>query len=175
MIISIIGRMGVGKSYLTSILKKKVNMSTNIKFAQPLYDIQDYVYNRCGLQLTMEKDRKLLQIVGTEWGRNKDANLWTNLWKDSVQLAITHKQLVFNDDCRFLNEAKAVKDMGGVIIKVDGPQRGECVENTRHKSELEIDLIVPDFTIMNWGDHDELDARVETVLLPWLKEKGIKL
>jgi hypothetical protein len=146
-LIAFTGSMGTGKSTAVQYLKdlnieKRVDL---VKFAAPLYDIQEVVYNRIKAAHTrpetFTKDRKLLQWLGTEWGRSIDANLWVNLWKAEVK-SISDKYpdaVIVCDDCRFDNEAKAVREMGGKIIKIISTKSGERIDTKagikQHSSE----------------------------------------
>jgi len=58
---------------------------------------------------------------------------------------------VICDDCRFLNEAEAVRELGGHVIKINKLHNGhaESESGKSHASEKEIDLIQGDFVINN--------------------------
>lgn len=125
-IIGFTGKMGAGKSACANLLSNLItehNKEAQVKifkFAQPLYDIQRYAYERINRDMKGEKDRKLLQFLGTDWGRSIDENLWVNLWRIEVR-TYTFKynyNYVINDDLRFDNEAEQVVAMGGVIFEV---------------------------------------------------------
>ena len=83
--------------------------------------------------------RKLLQLLGTEAGRNIiHPNIWVNA------LFANYKKIAYNWDCdgnttvegypkwiitdvRFPNEAQAIKDRGGIVIRVNrNKQCGSC-------------------------------------------------
>ena len=60
-----------------------------LKFADPLYEMQAEIYKIAGLKHNSNtKDRKLLQLLGTDWGRNtKFPNIWGwATWKDRWNL-----------------------------------------------------------------------------------------
>ena len=40
------------------------------------------------------------------------------------------------DDCRFLNEAKAIKEWGGLVVRLDRPQAGAVGGVIGHASEV---------------------------------------
>lgn len=154
MIIGLIGKMGVGKSTAANFLLDHIPESKLVKFAQPLYDLQDLIYNRLNLTLEGAKDRKLLQLLGTDWGRNTISDtIWLDQWVSEV-----NKQNVpiICDDCRFENEASVVKEMGGIIIKIEGEQRGDEMVSKGHASEKDVDTIKADYIITNTGSISEL-------------------
>lgn len=127
--------------------------------------------------------RKLLQFIGTECGRKLiHPNIWVNatmvdykyLWKS------TGKELVLpkseyedsNDittpnwiitDTRFPNEAKAIKDRGGIIIRVERPN---MISNDNHSSETSLDNYTNfDAIIINDGSIEYLINAVKTLLI----------
>jgi dephospho-CoA kinase len=84
-LIAFTGQMGSGKSTAVSTLREFAdNPVHNIKFAQTLYDIQNYIYERIESVYKRPedfiKDRKLLQWIGTEWGRG---TISESLWVDT--------------------------------------------------------------------------------------------
>lgn len=90
-IIAFSGGYGSGKSTAATTLDETfLNQPIFlVKFAQPLYNIQEYMYSTIARvhsrPADFVKDRKLLQWIGTEWGRGVDENLWVNVWKDAVE------------------------------------------------------------------------------------------
>lgn len=76
--------------------------------------------------------RWAMQTLGTEWGRDCiDNELWTALWTNRAQDCIRAGGRVVVDDCRFANEATMVRQLGGIVIRING--RGGI--GSRHKSE----------------------------------------
>lgn len=86
--------------------------------------------------------RQFLQNYGTDLFRGNDPNYWVKKWVESITQATTDFILV--DDLRFMNEAAAVKSVGGVIIRIIRPSVGD---SDGHASEMEMDLIHADYTI----------------------------
>ena len=64
-------------------------------------------------------------------------------------------------DCRFPNEAEAIKDRGGIIIRVDRP--GVEPVNA-HPSETALDNLDFDYRIANVSDLVALKQTVEVLL-----------
>lgn len=87
--------------------------------------------------------RSLLQNYGTNVRRHDDPNYWVTKWVGKVEPLLPEYDVVV-DDVRFLNEAKAVKSLGGKIIRIE---REGLTSNDTHISELEMDQITPDRTI----------------------------
>lgn len=172
MILALTGKMGSGKSTVVKTLSVMPSEEiVLVKFAQPLYDMQDSIYEIIEdvyqRPSNFVKDRKLLQLLGTEWGRNTISDtLWVDIWKREVRYIIeNHPQyLVVCDDLRFDNEAEVVKELGGKIIQIntDDPTRSNRVDTSQasHKSEQGIDKKYVDYTLVNNGTLEELQRSV---------------
>lgn len=100
--------------------------------------------------------RKFMQNYGTDLRRKDDLEYWTKKWTNESYNYIN----ICVDDCRFLNEAKAVKDRNGIIVRIT---RDGLPEST-HESEKEMDNIVSDFDIDNNGTIKELHDKIDVVL-----------
>ena len=109
--ISFCGKAGSGKDISVKYLIDKYG-GEKIYFSKPIYDILYYAQNLCGFKL--EKDRKFLQWVGTEWGRNINPNIWVELAVKDIPI----KGNVYVSDVRFLNEFYTLKKQGFINIKM---------------------------------------------------------
>lgn len=81
--------------------------------------------------------REVMQIIGTEWFRTMQPNVWADatirkIQKDRPDLSII-------DDCRFPNEVEAIKKAGGVVIKLN-----RNLYHSEHISEKSLDEEVYD-------------------------------
>lgn len=156
MIIALSGKMGSGKTTTYDLLKDRLGAKLVLcKFAQPLYDAQNYLYKEFGFGHPETKDRKLLQWLGTDWARSKDDQVFVKIWKQKAQAFSNSGFVVVCDDCRFLNEAEAVRSIGGKIVKIN-KKHGNSAESesgTNHASEMEIDQIKGDYIF----DNDTID------------------
>lgn len=165
MIIALSGPMGVGKSTAFQALKDiGGNYCHLIKFAQPLYDAQEFLYKRISTVYARPedfvKDRKLLQWIGTEWGRDTiSKTLWVDIWKEAAA-KYEPDAIVVCDDCRFDNEAEAVHSLGGLVVQLKGPSRRADDGIVAHKSEAGISPLLVDEIITNNGDLDSLKASI---------------
>ena len=101
--------------------------------------------------------RSLLQGMG-DYLRSKNPNIFI----DSILVGDTSNLII--SDCRFPNEAKAVKTRGGIVIKVVRPDAK--VEDS-HQSETRIDEIVPDIIIENNSDLKALQGDVSALVELW--------
>lgn len=164
MIIGFTGKMGVGKSTAISEIDLVASCPVKlVKFAQPLYDIQEFAYERISSVLArpedFKKDRKLLQWLGTEWGRGLREDLWVQIWTTRA-LYLSSKNVVVCDDVRFDNEAETIKALGGVVVHILGPSRGADIGIASHKSEAGISPSLVDYVLTNEGDEDDFKDRV---------------
>lgn len=101
--------------------------------------------------------RRLLQKGGTEGGRDVfGQDIWVKTWANTADALLEADYAVCVSDMRFLNEAAAVRDLGGQVWRVHRPgtAAGE------HLSESELDEIVPDKVIRNTGSLEDLTRRV---------------
>ena len=106
-------------------------------------------------------NRELLQVVGTDMCRR----VYDNLWIHSV-FKEGDKHLVFID-VRFQNEAKAIKDRGGLIIKIE---RGFAPNKIEHVSEQPLPDELIDLTIVNNGTREELRNELLGYMAPKIEE-----
>lgn len=134
--IAFAGRMGVGKDEAVSYLIRRYG-GTKISFATPLYDIMHYAQKRCGFNV--EKDRKFLQYIGTDWARARDPDVWINLALKSVP----NEGHCYISDLRFVNELETLKMNGWTCVKiVRGRQKERQGSGSSiHSSETNLDNI----------------------------------
>lgn len=106
--------------------------------------------------------REYLQWYGTEAHRKVFGD---NFWTEQVDLNHIGR-LVMVTDCRFPNEAEAVRAAGGFVVQVKGPPE---VENTGdgHASEQPLPFDLVDFLILNTDRGDNfrrLDEQVSQLI-----------
>lgn len=97
--------------------------------------------------------REFLQKLGTEGLRNNlHENVWVNALFSEFDSA-SSKWLV--TDVRFQNEADAIKNLGGIVVRID---RG--MDTGTHASETSLDDYKFDYTINNKGSLYDLVKEV---------------
>lgn len=100
-------------------------------------------------QLCGKSTRHAMQTLGTEWGRNCiDENFWVQA---TLRQAMALGKAVISD-VRFANEAQAIREAGGKVIRVVRDIADNNGDN--HPSEV-MDFDV-DHTIFNNGTIDQL-------------------
>jgi hypothetical protein len=102
--------------------------------------------------------RALMQNYGTEVRRKDDPDYWVKEWGKK---SFSGHNIVC-DDVRFLNEAQAVRDLGGIIIRL---VRTDITTGGEHVSETEQLQIPADHTItVGPGEHEKLYTALDTIM-----------
>jgi len=178
-----VGKAGAGKSYSANFLIKKYGFGVS-KFAYPVYMIAEKYFNM------KIKDRKLLQVIGTDAGRDLiDQDIWVKRFIEDMNI-IARTALILNrpvpkfvsDDCRFPNEHVILSQLGfvGIYIDVSDEIRskrlvgrdGSSQENTlNHKSETLIDTFKDDLIKVDGSGSLEESFRKLNALLQTLVNK----
>jgi DNA polymerase III delta prime subunit len=178
------GKMGVGKSTAIQCLKRELEGTNTqvhlVKFAQPLYDIQEFVYNRISSvhkrQEDFTKDRKLLQWLGTDWGRDTiSQTLWIDIWKAEVNVLnkLYPNDIIICDDVRFDNEAETIYSLNGSVVKITSHETEKRIDTKtgicNHASEAGIWNQYIDYEIENNGSISDFNNKLTRMY----KEFGI--
>jgi hypothetical protein len=188
-IIALSGIKGCGKSIASDHINKlynchKLSFSTPLKNAiseifdfrnNECYDInkKEIIDHRWGIS-----PRELMQKIGTEVFRGKikeilpDLNMpYDNIWISNMYFRIRdieelHKFSIFKyntyviDDCRFEDEYKFIKNLGGYVIKIN---RNESIYTGKdtHESEKGCSF---DFEIDNNYSIEEFKIRIDNLI-----------
>jgi hypothetical protein len=134
---------------------KKLNPILDCELGMPF--TLDLALTRYGAEKTKEdypEYRRLLQVMGTEVGRDMFGD---NFWVDQALREVQDDDLAVFTDCRFPNEAQAIKDRGGVVWRVERPGFGPV---NGHASETSLDDWDFDGIIQNNGTLDDLTYKV---------------
>jgi hypothetical protein len=171
MLILLVGNIGCGKTTAANILVNHFNF-VEYTFASPLKEFalsigfkkQD-VYGTQEEKNTVNQEfgisgRQFMQRFGTDIMRENSQLLFgdyvENIWVKAMELKIKaseNKNIVVSDG-RFLVEAKLIKDMGGVIVRL---RRGESFFASNHASEIELNNIVADVEYCNDGSMEDME------------------
>lgn len=150
MIIGLSGKMGTGKSTLANYIQNSMHKSAVVKIAGLLYELQDMIYEKLEMVVAGEKDRPLLIALGMRF-REMDENFWTSKAMNKAKELSQQGYTVIIDDIRFPNEAKAVEDAGGLLVRIEGLQRGPnlTVEAMTSVTETALDVYPFEYRISN--------------------------
>ena len=161
------GNAGTGKDSATIYLRNaKPDRVCTMAFADPIRSIgQIFGFTMEQMTDRQQKEsvdkfwgitpRKFMQLVGTEMFRNQwREDVWVELLKHRI-INTFGKDIIFVTDVRFPNEADAIHELGGRIVKItrDGfTKKGANL----HDSERLLDSIKGDINIVN-NAKDEFD------------------
>lgn len=190
-VIGLVGHARVGKDVCASYISRRLG-GVQIAFADKIKEIlmemfdldRDYFYGETGLKdLEIDKypgwsPRKLMQFIGTDSFRKVWDDVWINYTKKRIETILTKgycplykeelwgkNKVVVVSDIRFINEAQAIKDLGGEVWKIVRPgQDGKNLGYKEHASEKEQDLIPEEMlevVVNNDSSLDELYKKLE--------------
>lgn len=176
MIVGFTGFKGSGKDTAAAVLLQQPYNFTIAKFADGIKAMLGQFYYYSGLstpevQRRIEGDLKeepdpfllqgktprwAMQTLGTEWGRDlMGENIWVTATMSKIHnlLSVKNYRGVVVTDIRFPNEAAAIKDAGGILIRIERDQNVIDL----HESEKYILTLPVDYVIVN-NDTKELLA-----------------
>jgi hypothetical protein len=160
-IIGLTGRKQSGKTAAASMLAK--NGYTRLSFAESIRDMLWVLMHQFGYDFSEiehffrhDKDliidpigktaRQLMQTMGTDWGREMiNDDIWIHAARHKI--AIQGVMDIVIDDVRFDNEAKLIRDLGGLIINID--RQSANTDYDGHRSEAGIILQPGDISLFN--------------------------
>lgn len=183
-ILFISGQAGTGKTtlarHVAHLLKKDMYIPVFLKFADPLYDLHNVIYQKLyeyGVPTPPKPNRILLQLLGTEWGRNTiSEDMWVNIIRPRIDKTLEiPNTVVIVDDVRFPNElAMTFKyEMCRVMLTAVAMVRKNRAEKWSDKDHVSESAISPtdkhfDLTFDTTNSFLE-DQAVRTY--EWMKQK----
>jgi len=163
-VVMLSGKQGSGKSSTAQVLRdflgsKGIGVVYD-RYAKPLYDAHDAVLAVLRPQGILpdpdvKKDGLLLQVLGNDWARKIDVDIWVKGMKRRVEMLTERftgnphmKVAIVCEDCRYVNEFDAFPDAVRVRLEapeeVRKPRTDQWRENVNHQSETDLDQHVID-------------------------------
>lgn len=164
-LLGLTGPAGCGKTTLANYLVQE-HQFVEISFAEPIRDmvasllridrsifdamITDRTTKESPLPNIGASPRRLMQTIGTEWGRKLiDDDLWVNLARDRIEFieqTLRHEYAgIVISDVRFENEAKFIR-ANGLLLHIARP---DLVPIDQHESENGVKIHHRDQLILN--------------------------
>lgn len=166
-IIALSGPAGSGKSTAAAYLQQRGY--TLVKFAGPLKamcraiglgdeHIEGSRKERPLDWLQGKSPREFMQMLGTEFGRDCIGHhFWVGLWERAALDVLDDGGRVVCDDCRFANEADAVRKLGGIVVRLAG-RGGLSGGHASESMDWEADSV-----LVNTGSQEDLRDAVGRV------------
>jgi hypothetical protein len=105
--------------------------------------------------------RQLLQLWGTNYRRAQDPDYWVIKTRDKI---LKTEGLVFIDDIRFESEVNMVKDLHGVLVRLERPG-GPFIDTPWHESETALDGYKGwNYEVFNGGSLEEFKVHAASVV-----------
>lgn len=131
-LIALAGQAGAGKTTAACHIVATYPGFTRLSFADPIrdmlkalgltaFDLQDHKHQSHFL-IGGHTPRFAMQTLGTEWGRRLiHPDIWVNALRHRIEAAWDLGYRVVIDDCRFDNEARTIRSLGGQVIALAKP------------------------------------------------------
>lgn len=172
MLIGLCGPAGAGKGSVAAVLRSRGFVE--LSFAGPLYAavaaitgipverLRDREVKETSIPWIGKSPRQMLQSLGTEWGRQMVRG---DLWIQAAFAEAGQHEKVVISDVRFANEAQAISDRGGIVIRVVRPGHSCLTQETAtHASEAGIPDELIDAEVVNDGLLGDLSGKVDAAI-----------
>lgn len=175
-LIGLTGHARTGKSTAASYLASEHRFET-YAFATPLKEGIAAMFNLSAEDLEGSakeqplpwlgrSPRQLMQLLGTEWGRDMlNANVWIDLAEQNLaalaELCPEASGFVISD-VRFENEADYIRKRGGLVVHIS---RDDAPDVNHHISELGVALQPQDLVINNDAELRDLFAQLDRTVV----------
>lgn len=160
-LISLSGKIGVGKTAVSNMLLERLPGSIRIAFGDPLkrecaktYGFPlELCYSEAGKNTTVFLGDKGLELLGADclsvrevlqkhgmMRRAQDADYWVKQMREYLKCArISRVQVIINDDCRMENEAALIREFNGALYRLQPYPGWKPGKYATHESETALD------------------------------------
>lgn len=163
-LIAISGKKQSGKSTIARIISL---YKPNVKFLNFADPLKNEVALKTGRSVEyIEEHKEQFRTLLQGWGDYKKnvygEDVWIKKWMEGYSYISTQHpaSVVVCSDIRFLDEIKAIEQLGGEIWRVQ--RFGESIDS--HRSEVALDGFPFEINILNEGTKEELAKRVKELL-----------
>lgn len=181
--VALMGKARSGKDSIAEHLVRQYQF-TRVSFADPLREmalrVDPWVNTATGVHVrllplvldvgweyaktTYPEVRRLLQTMG-QTVRDYDEDFWCNIAMDKIDAASKWGLPVVVTDCRYPNEAEALKARGFLMVTVERPDlEGLSGANGAHESETALADYLPDRVIVNNGTLRDLAWKADSLV-----------
>ena len=152
---------GYGKTTAVDYIEKTYD-AKNIKIADFLYEVQNYIYGRMDIYTNGKQDGELLQFLGKKVREIDSTFLLRNFQNKVIN---TNNEIILNDDCR-PKDYEYLKSLGFIFIKLDSYSRDRSdITKVDKKNTLEWqELPECDYVISNFGSIDEYYKNIDNLM-----------
>jgi hypothetical protein len=157
---------GLAAAMTMDLLESAGKLCARVSFADGVYAAAEFIIGRrISRVLKTPEERTLLQLLGTEVGRNFDSDIWLKWLISHIMEISLNRQgmIIVIDDCRFQNEIDFVKRHGHAIsIRRESNWTPLPGVAALHPSEVTGDNMMWCRTLINNGesiDNYQLDVR----------------
>lgn len=174
-LIGLCGRAGAGKTTVAEHLASEWSFD-HFAFADPLRAMLAALFDDAGVPDAFLTERflkeqpttlgfsyrHLIQTLGTEWGRSLAPDFWLRIAEAKLQEARRQGAHVVISDVRFQNEARWLRERGGVLVCVLRDDTGEQARD--HVSERAWGHMDPDHVLINEASRAALYDQVDVLI-----------
>ena len=153
-IIGISGKIGSGKTTFSNLLAENLQKNYKVRFINFADKLKEICFILTGHRGLTQEDKQvflpdwnktvgqILQQLGTEVMRdNFDSDVWVKSTLSEIKRD-EETDIFIIGDCRFENEANAIKNSGGILFRINGDPANIRKNSTRdlnHASETSLD------------------------------------
>lgn len=168
-VFAIAGPLGSGKSTLADYLKVKLSAITDDILYMPFARrVKEIALSMGWDGKKDEKGRRLLQLLGTECGRECiDPFIWSNYWLTTV--LAKGPAFVIVDDLRFENEIYVIKRLPHCLIKIKGRNEPKSTANL-HASEVGLEDKEFNHIYFNNRRLEAIETFADELIWEWSKQ-----
>jgi hypothetical protein len=151
-----------GKTTAIAIMQTEYKI-VNIKIAEPLYELQDYFYQKIGINIKEQQDGELLQFYGVKIRKENPHYLLTT-FIDKIN-NIKDVDIITNDDCRPY-DYDCLKELGFIFVKINGYKRNR-LDHTLSNDNLSLEWqnnIPCDYILDNLDDLNTYQIKVKNLV-----------